>query len=114
MDNKMSPADLAAMRVRKGRSDEQMYTDARDAMMKKRMAKEKPSLKSDTGDLAPGVSMSDESKKMMRDTDAGYDYATKNKRKGGAVKYAKGGSVSSASKRADGCAVKGKTKGRMV
>jgi hypothetical protein len=29
-------------------------------------------------------------------------------------KYAKGGSVSSASKRADGCAVKGKTKGRFV
>ena len=30
------------------------------------------------------------------------------------VKKAKGGSVSSASKRADGCAVKGKTKGRFV
>jgi hypothetical protein len=29
-------------------------------------------------------------------------------------KMASGGSVSSASKRADGCAVKGKTKGRMV
>ena len=29
-------------------------------------------------------------------------------------KYKKGGMVSSASKRADGCAVKGKTKGRMV
>lgn len=29
-------------------------------------------------------------------------------------KYAKGGSVSSASKRADGCAQRGKTKGRMV
>jgi hypothetical protein len=29
-------------------------------------------------------------------------------------KMAKGGSVSSASKRADGCATKGKTKGRMV
>ena len=29
-------------------------------------------------------------------------------------KYKKGGSVSSCSKRADGCAVKGKTKGRMV
>jgi len=28
--------------------------------------------------------------------------------------YKKGGSVSSASKRADGCATKGKTKGRMV
>ena len=28
-------------------------------------------------------------------------------------KYAKGGSVSSASKRADGCCVKGKTRGKM-
>jgi hypothetical protein len=28
--------------------------------------------------------------------------------------YKKGGSVSSASKRADGCAIRGKTKGRMV
>jgi hypothetical protein len=36
-------------------------------------------------------------------------------RKGGGVKkYAKGGSVSSASKRADGCAVKGKTRGKIV
>jgi hypothetical protein len=34
---------------------------------------------------------------------------------GGKVKkYASGGAVSSASKRADGCAVKGKTKGRFV
>ncbi len=31
-----------------------------------------------------------------------------------AKKYAKGGSVSSASKRADGCATKCKTKGRMI
>ena len=29
-------------------------------------------------------------------------------------KYAKGGSVGSASKRADGCATKGKTKGRII
>jgi hypothetical protein len=38
-------------------------------------------------------------------------------KKGGKVKanaYAKGGTVSSASKRADGCAQRGKTKGRMV
>ena len=33
---------------------------------------------------------------------------------GGYKGYAKGGKVSSASKRADGCAIKGKTKGRMV
>jgi hypothetical protein len=37
------------------------------------------------------------------------------KKKGGEVKkYAKGGSVSSASSRGDGCAMRGKTKGRMV
>jgi hypothetical protein len=33
---------------------------------------------------------------------------------GGYKGYAKGGKVSSASKRADGCAIKGKTKGKMV
>ena len=36
------------------------------------------------------------------------------KRGGSTKKYAAGGSVSSASKRADGCVVKGKTKGRFV
>jgi hypothetical protein len=40
--------------------------------------------------------------------DSGY-------KKGGKVKkYAMGGSVGSASKRADGCAVKGKTRGKMI
>jgi hypothetical protein len=33
---------------------------------------------------------------------------------GGYKSYKKGGKVSSASKRADGCALRGKTKGRMV
>lgn len=36
------------------------------------------------------------------------------KKAGGGKCYAKGGSVSSASKRADGCATKGKTKGKML
>jgi hypothetical protein len=37
------------------------------------------------------------------------------KKKGGKISsYKAGGSVSSASKRADGCAIKGKTRGRMV
>ena len=39
---------------------------------------------------------------------------TDDRRKGGAIKMASGGSVSSASRRGDGCAVRGKTKGRMV
>jgi hypothetical protein len=36
------------------------------------------------------------------------------KRSGGKVSYKSGGKVSSASKRADGCAQRGKTKGRIV
>ena len=36
------------------------------------------------------------------------------KKKGGSVGYKSGGKVSSASKRADGCAIKGKTRGKMV
>jgi hypothetical protein len=36
------------------------------------------------------------------------------RRKAGITSYKSGGSVSSASSRADGCAVKGKTRGRMV
>jgi hypothetical protein len=36
-------------------------------------------------------------------------------KKGGAVKgYAKGGMVGSASKRADGCAQRGKTRGKLI
>jgi hypothetical protein len=54
-------------------------------------------------------------------TRAEYDIGISNEprantyyRKGGAVKgYASGGSVSSASSRADGIAIKGKTRGRM-
>ena len=36
------------------------------------------------------------------------------KRNGGKISYKSGGKVSSASKRADGCAQRGKTRGRIV
>jgi hypothetical protein len=54
-----------------------------------------------------------------RNFDRGMDTAEyigseREKAKKPVVKKAKGGSVGSASKRADGCATKGKTKGRMV
>ena len=39
---------------------------------------------------------------------------TRKDRKNDKPMYKSGGSVSSASKRADGCAVKGKTRGKMV
>jgi hypothetical protein len=45
---------------------------------------------------------------------SGMDDMSDLRQKAQTIKKAKGGSVSSASKRADGCAVKGKTKGRMI
>ena len=45
---------------------------------------------------------------------SGMDDMSDLKQKAQTIKKAKGGSVSSASKRADGCATKGKTKGRFV
>ena len=63
----------------------------------------------------------DEQRKAMYDSakkdDMDLPAGARTYKKGGKVKakkMAKGGSVSSASKRADGCAVKGKTKGRMI
>ena len=64
-------------------------------------------------------------RKMQDATDKAYsksltntEYAPEKKDPRDAVRgqrgYAKGGSVSSASSRADGCAVKGKTRGKMV
>lgn len=45
--------------------------------------------------------------KMQRANDAAYERSR-------TTSYKKGGSVGSASKRADGCAVRGKTKGKML
>ena len=53
--------------------------------------------------------------KAMRAASGKKDEDEMGMKRGGKVKkYAKGGSVSSASKRADGCAIKGKTRGKMV
>ena len=53
--------------------------------------------------------------KAMRAASGKKDEDEMGMKHGGKVKkYAKGGSVSSASKRADGCAIKGKTRGKMV
>ena len=48
------------------------------------------------------------------DVSSAIDAYKKGADKAKAASYAKGGKVSSASSRADGCAIKGKTKGRMV
>ena len=99
-------AEIVAERASKGKTPDQILQEARDRMVEKKMGKTMPEPLSPVGSTPPNVSMSEESKKMIEDTNAGYE-ATKKRN------YAKGGSVS-ASKRADGCAVRGKTKGRMV
>jgi hypothetical protein len=74
--------------------------DVRSAMMDEMMR----------GEKSPG--MEERLDKVGRESDAEFIRETRGK---GKKKMAKGGSVkSSASKRADGCAVKGKTKGKMV
>jgi len=113
----MTPAELAAMRLNKGKTTEQLLEEDKKRTIKRKMDAMGPTPPADVGATRPGVSKSLEDMNMDRDTDAGYEYATKMPamKKGGKVKkYAKGGSVSSASKRADGCATKGKTKGRMI
>lgn len=57
-----------------------------------------------------------EAQKKLDAQDAAAKQTVKNvvEKVKGAFKFKSGGSVSSASKRADGCCVKGKTKGRMV
>jgi hypothetical protein len=64
-------------------------------------------------EAAARVKEADTLKKLSKDTETKISRA-KNKDAPNVVAYAKGGSVSSASKRADGCCTKGKTKGRFV
>lgn len=99
-------AEIVAERASKGRSYEQMLQEAKKDMVEKKMGKTPPIPLPEVGSIPPDVSMSDESKKMIEDTNAGYEYTKKRP-------FKAGGSVS-ASKRADGCAIRGKTKGRMV
>lgn len=106
MDNKMTPAQLAAERLNKGKSMDQLLKEDKERDIKKKMESMPPQQPAPIGQTPPGASLSEESKKIMEETNAGYDYAKKRP-------FKAGGSVS-ASKRADGCAVRGKTKGRIL
>ncbi len=81
-----------------------MLMDA--AVMEKAMKAYKPRRPKTTIDDAIS---SDDKKRMLQDV---KDEKDRQAIKG--MGYAKGGSVGSASKRADGCAQRGKTKGKMV
>jgi hypothetical protein len=76
------------------------------AVMEKAMKAYKPRRPKTTID---DVISSEDKKRMLQDA---KDEKDRQAIKG--MGYAKGGSVGSASKRADGCAQRGKTKGKMV
>jgi len=108
----MTPAELAAFRLNKGKSTIDLLKEDKEKTIRKKMQSMPPPAPAPVGETPPGVSMSEESKKMMEDTNAGYDYTKKRPLKaGGSVKKMAAGGM--ASKRADGCAVRGKTKGMM-
>ena len=107
-------AEIVAERMNKGKDTAQLLKEARESMVEKKMGKTPPMPLPEPGAPRPGIGKSLEDMNMDVDTDRGYEYATKKKAGGVIKKMAKGGSVSSASKRADGCATKGKTKGRML
>lgn len=71
-----------------------------------------------TTEMAGEKKRAEESEPKAERETTEYDFGTTNpsefKRGGKVKKYAKGGSVSSASSRADGCAQRGKTRGRVI
>jgi hypothetical protein len=65
--------------------------------------------------IPPGIALEIENAKKDRMVDEEYEAGEKARKKNmGKIGFKSGGSVSSASKRADGCAQRGKTKGRMI
>lgn len=103
-------AQLAAERIRGGKSADEFARDFIQGERMKEAVKNRAPV--DLSGNPPTDDDTQEYRDMRAATDAGYEYAKKQDyKKGGKVKMAAGGS---ASKRADGCAVRGKTKGRMV
>jgi hypothetical protein len=110
IDKQNEMAQLAAERIRGGKSADEFAKDFFQRERMKEGAKSLPPV--DLSGNPPTDDDTQEYRDMRARTDAGYDYTKKrNFNKGGKVKMSSGGS---ASKRADGCAVRGKTKGRMV
>ena len=93
MDRKQADIELARQMMREGIEGEGDILSKISTTMRKQ-ARDR---------FKEGLKRYEKSDEKIREKEA-YDFAG----------YKKGGKVSSASKRADGCAVKGKTRGRMV
>jgi len=103
-DGGMTPAQLAAERLNKGKSTVDLLREDKERTIKKKM-ESMPQEPAEIGGVRPNVGKSAEDQMMDQATERGYDYTKKRP-------FKAGGSV--ASKRADGCAVRGKTRGKMV
>lgn len=93
MDDKQAKIEAARKMIREGLEGEKDIFSRFSPVMRKQA----------TDQFKEGVKRYEKSDEKIRNKEA-YDFAG----------YKKGGKVSSASKRADGCAVKGKTRGRMI
>lgn len=93
MDRKQADIELARQMMREGIEGEGDILSKISTTMRKQ-ARDR---------FKEGLKRYEKSDEKVREKEA-YDFAG----------YKKGGKVSSASKRADGCAIKGKTRGRMV
>ena len=102
-DGGMTPAQLAAERLNKGKSTVDLLKEDKARTIKKKM-ESMPQEPAEIGGVRPGVGKSAEDQMMDQATDRGYEYTKQRNFKSGGM----------ASKRADGCAVRGKTRGKMV
>ena len=112
--------DMGPLPKKDLRADLKAYEDA--IMSRPEMKARKKYLEEDRANYQARKMLAPKDKRVMipgtvneADTSSGRLSVMPEYKKGGTVKkMAKGGSVSSASKRADGCATKGKTKGRII
>ncbi len=93
MDKRKAGIEAARQMMREGLEGEKDMFSRISPIMRKQA----------TDQFREGLKRYEKSDEKIREKEA-YDFAG----------YKKGGKVSSASKRADGCATKGKTRGRMV
>ena len=121
-DKALQGAEVAAYKVSKGMNpnidDDMTFKEAFAAARKEGDKKFKWRGKEYTTELAkPEKSFKEKSKSAgfsSAETKGGAALMTRKDRKNDKPMFKAGGSVSSASKRGDGCAIKGKTRGKMV
>jgi hypothetical protein len=110
-EGKAAATDARAAAAAAKKKAAQAKKDAKDPLMNARPGADKAKPTPKTSKAKPAPKTSKAKPKSKYETDEAMDASFGYKGGGSVEKFAKGGSVSSASSRADGCAVRGKTKG---